>query len=150
MHIVLMAIKPQYTQRIFAGEKRFEIRRVSGRIGRGDVVVVYASAPVRAIVGAFLVQGVRRGSVEALWEAHEGDFGVSAEEYRGYCAGAREVSAIEVGPRVTVNSLSLAQLRERYDGFRPPQSYLYWRHTLAELIGWEEACAVTGLAQMTE
>lgn len=101
----------------------------------GDLVVVYASAPTMAVVGAFVVAGVERGTPEALWDKHSDDFGIEEEAYRSYFAGAASCHAIAVGDVFEVDPVPLAELRQRIDGFRPPQSYQWWRRGLGDLLG---------------
>jgi predicted transcriptional regulator len=135
VRVLLMSIKPTFSDRIFNGKKRFELRRTAVRIEEGDVVVVYASSPVKAIVGAFTVSGVKRGAVRQMWIHHGSDFGVSHDEYTSYFEGADEAYAIEVGARIPITPVSLDALRLRYEGFRPPQSFMYWARALDDLLG---------------
>jgi predicted transcriptional regulator len=130
-----MSIKPTFSDRIFSGEKRFELRRTPVRLEEGDIVVVYASSPVKAIVGAFTVSGIKRGAVHHLWRHHGKDFGVSHDEYTSYFDGVAVAHAIEVGERIQVEPVPLDDLRHRYDGFRPPQSFMYWAGALDKLLG---------------
>src|SRR5689334_10637728 len=130
-----MSIKPTFSDRIFSGEKRFELRRTPVRLEEGDIVVVYASSPVKAVVGGFTVSGIKRGDVQYL-RRHDGkDFGVSHAEYTSYFDGADVAHAIEVGERIQLEPVSLDDLRHRYDGFRPPQSVMYWVGALDKLLG---------------
>jgi predicted transcriptional regulator len=130
-----MSIKPKYSRLIFGGRKHFELRRTPIRVESGDVVVVYESAPVMAVVGAFVTDGVARGDVEHLWVVHGREFGVTALEYSSYFAGARTAHAIKVRKVVQVSPVPLDDLRGRFCGFRPPQSYAYWTRGLDALLG---------------
>jgi len=55
---VFMSIRPVYAYEILDGLKDCEVRTYSGRIGRGDLVILYASSPVKAAVGSFYVSFV--------------------------------------------------------------------------------------------
>lgn len=143
MKIVVMSIQPRYSRRIFEGEKRFELRRTPVKVSTGDVVVVYESAPRKAIVGAFVVGDVHRGGVSCLWRDLGTEFGVTDEEYRAYFDGAEKAHAIEVSKVVEVDPVPLEKLRKRFDGFRPPQSYMFWKDALPRLIGRTAARAIT-------
>lgn len=132
---ILMSIKPTYSRRILAREKSFELRRTPVKLQEGDLVVVYASSPVKAVVGAFTVAGVRRDSPDRLWADHSDAFGIEEADYLDYFAGADLGHAIEVGDVVTVDPVPLHRLRERIDGFRPPQSYQWWHGELEDLVG---------------
>lgn len=135
MRVILMSIKPTFSDRIFSGKKRFELRRTAVRLAEGDIVIVYASSPVKAIVGAFTVSDVKWGAVRQMWTHHGTEFGVSHDEYTSYFDGTDMVYAIEVGDRITIEPLSLDVLRHRYEGFRPPQSFMYWAGAPDELLG---------------
>lgn len=57
----LLSIKPEFVEKIFSGEKRFEFRKSAFR---QDIscVIVYATAPVCRIVGEFEVEDVLQAS----------------------------------------------------------------------------------------
>lgn len=74
-------------------------------------------------------------SVPELWDELAPRLGVTKDEYDSYFAGARAAYAIAVGTRVRIAPVPLHVLRQRRPGFRPPQSYMYLRENLAELLG---------------
>lgn len=119
----LMSIKPIYASRILGGTKRIELRRSAVRLVRGDVVLMYASSPERAIVGAFAVSGVSRRPIQELWNHYRRDLGVSEKEYASYFVGAEQATAIEIGKVVRLPPRSLQEIRAAIPSFRPPQSY---------------------------
>lgn len=124
--VMLMSIRPEYADRIFSGHKRFELRRQRPRIDEGDLVVVYATSPSQVVRGAFAVKRVVSLSAPALWEQFEPELGISRPSYDSYFSGCTTAHAIEVGEVRTWPPTSLPALRERFDGFRPPQSYMFW------------------------
>lgn len=144
MRTVLMSIKPNYSSRILAREKTFELRRAPVRMRAGDRVVVYASSPVKAVVGVFTVAGVRRDTPWRLWQEHADAFGVDEEDYRDYFAGSDLGHAIEIGDVVAIDPVPLHLLRQRIEGFRPPQSYQWWHGDIEDLIG-SGARKITGV-----
>ena len=66
---VLLSIKPEYVQQIFAGTKRFEYRRMIFKEKEVKTVVVYASSPVRKVVGEFTIGMIISKTPESLWLA---------------------------------------------------------------------------------
>ena len=52
---------------LFAGKKTAELRRVRPAVAHGDWVLVYASSPRKAILGAFQVKTTLERSPEDLW-----------------------------------------------------------------------------------
>ena len=65
--VALMSIHPEYANAILAGRKTVEFRK---RPIGDDVthVIVYATAPTGAVVGAFTVTGQDTTSLTRLWE----------------------------------------------------------------------------------
>lgn len=51
MATILLVIKPEFIERIFSGDKKFEFRRRVARRGV-DKIIIYATRPVCAVVGA--------------------------------------------------------------------------------------------------
>jgi predicted transcriptional regulator len=146
VRIAIMSIKPRYSAQIFARDKTHELRRTPVKIAAGDVVVVYASTPVKAVVGAFSVSSVERGSPASLWASHGSAFGVNAAEYFSYFSGAETGCAIAIGKVVEITPISLERLRATNEGFRPPQSYQWWKGGLRALVGDEEDRVVSELS----
>ena len=135
MRIFLISVKPTFSQRILDGTKKFELRRTTIRAERGDLAILYASAPTKAIVGAFVIGGVTTDNVEQLWLDHERHLGVSRGEFARYFEGREKGCAIEVQRVISLPPIHLDELRKRVIGFRPPQSYQRWSGELVGLIG---------------
>ncbi len=122
----LMSIRPRYAYRIFSGSKKYELRRWFGlRPEPGEIIVVYASGNVRAIIGEFTAGRVIYGEPEEVWRYIMGqrDHGVRRED-KEYIAGSRTAMAIEVlNPRLYPEPVSLYKLRNIIPGFNPPMSF---------------------------
>jgi len=126
MKIVLMSIKPRFAEEILTGVKRFELRAGSG-IASGYRVILYASAPIKAVVGEFTSGSVIIGSYEEVEEFMRSISvtGVSNEDFSYIRGKKRRVMAIEVlNPIKYCNPISLEELRRL--GLRnPPRSYQF-------------------------
>ena len=94
--VALMAIRPEFADQILEGVKRVEFRK---RALAADVtqVVVYASAPISAIVGAFSVRSQTTKHPSALWASYSEVGGISRAAYAQYFEGCECGTAIEVG-----------------------------------------------------
>ena len=127
-HALLISIRPQFVESIFAGTKTVELRRVKPRLQAGDLVVIYASGSMKGIVGAFEVEGVTAGSPVAIWRKHNSGSGLGKAEFDCYFDGTDVGYAIRIGKlwKLPV-PIPLGTLRKRRSGFRPPQSYHYWK-----------------------
>ena len=65
---VLLSIKPEFVERIFDGSKKYEYRKMLFKRNDINVVVIYASAPVKRVVGEFRIKDIFSESVDVLWE----------------------------------------------------------------------------------
>ncbi len=64
---VILSIKPEFAMQIFQGKKLFEFRRT---IFKKDVniVLVYASSPMKKVIGEFEINDIFYETTEDLWE----------------------------------------------------------------------------------
>ena len=84
-----------------------------------NVVVIYASAPVKRVVGEFRIKDIFSESVDVLWERTKEYSGISREYYLSYFQHKNIANAIEIGkikkykkrPRILV-------IRERHCSHR--------------------------------
>lgn len=131
---LLMSIRPVYTDRILAGEKRCELRRRRINARPGDIVIMYASAPRKAIVGAFRVGEVIARCHKTLWKERRKEMGISEEDYVSYFSGASVAYAMRITASISIGPVTLSQIRAHARGFRPPQSYMHWPETLNQVF----------------
>jgi predicted transcriptional regulator len=123
---LLVSLKPRFAEMILAGEKTVELRRVRPSIEPGALVVFYASSPVKGVLGTGRVAAIDTSSPSALWERHGSLSGLSRREFSAYFAGSDEAVAIALTDvRRLSKPVPLAELRRRWQGFRPPQSFRY-------------------------
>lgn len=129
---VLLSIKPRFAAAILRGEKRYEFRksRFARRSGR---VLLYATSPVRRIVGAFTVRGIVEDRPRALWTRCHDGAGIGRDELLRYF-GERETGvAIEVGDVEAFNPpVDPARLMP---DFVPPRSFRYFDAAIVENKG---------------
>lgn len=123
---LLISVKPQFAERIFAGAKRVELRRKRPRLTGGDRVMVYVSSPTKALAGEFTVERLLHAPTADLWLAVKDAAGVTQAEFDAYYEGADEGYAIFMSDSSRLDTpIGLDRLQEIWVGFRPPQSYMY-------------------------
>ncbi len=123
---LLVSIRPRFVERIFAGTKTVELRRVRPRIKAGDLVVIYASGNQKALVGAFQVGDLIAASPATIWRHYGSRTGVTKRECNTYFSGLMTGYAIEVARTWQLASpVQLETLRSQSGGFHAPQSYRY-------------------------
>ena len=55
---VLLSIKPEFVEKIFAGTKKYEFRKSLFKKSGVKYVVIYASAPIKRVVGEFEIDDI--------------------------------------------------------------------------------------------
>ncbi|MFY0409028.1 hypothetical protein [Solicola sp. PLA-1-18] len=135
-----MSIHPQYAHGILAGTKTVEFRK---RRLADDVthVVVYATAPVSAVVGAFEIEAQHTLDPTTLWETFQAVAGISRDGFFSYFAGRPHGTGIEVREAVAFDApLSLL---DDFEVKHPPQSFQYLaeHHARRTLAGMATASA---------
>lgn len=81
---VLLSIKPQYVERIFNKEKKFEYRRNVFKRNDVDTVVIYATMPVGKVVGEFKVSKILQENPIDLWQKTKEYSGIEEKDYKEY------------------------------------------------------------------
>lgn len=123
---LLLSIRPCYTDLILAGVKTIELRKRQPRVPAGTLVVMYASYPTCAIVGAFVLRGIIHHAPAELWIEHGPQLGVSKDVFERYYANHDQAFGLLVGDVMPLeHNVGLATLRKQWGGFQPPQSYRY-------------------------
>lgn len=120
--VALMAIHPQYAEAILDGRKRVEFRK---RPLAADVstVVIYATTPVKRIVGEFTVGRTVLARPSRLWEIAGEDGAIDPEAYTSYFAGSDNAAGLVVAAaRRYPRSVALAELEPTP---AVPQSFTY-------------------------
>lgn len=132
-----MAIHPEYAEAILDGRKQVEFRK---RPLASDVtlVVVYATAPVKKIVGEFRVAGHTIAHPSKVWARLHSIGEIDRSAFDAYYADADRAVAIMVGAASRYRRpIGLAELSPAPP---PPQSFYYIQsHLLDQLHGWQTA-----------
>jgi predicted transcriptional regulator len=138
-HALLISVRPRLAGMIFAGSKTVELRRIRPRVGKGDLVFVYVSSPIKALAGAFEVGDVVSDTPRSIWRRFNGGAGLSKREFDDYYEGTQKAFAIIIHQQWKLPiPVRLAKLRQRKDGFHPPQCYHYiCRQALSRMAGFE-------------
>lgn len=119
---ILLSIKPEYTQKIFSGEKKYEFRR-QRPISIIERAIIYECAPSKNIVGWFTVKRILSGSPKDIWKRCKNSGGIEREDYFAYCNGRKVIYALEIDRflqfRAPINPFEICS------DFRPPQNFSY-------------------------
>jgi len=116
-----LPINPEHVENILNGSKRYEFRRVKCK-RKIDKILIYATHPVKLIVGEVSVLDVIEDSKERVWEATSEFSGISEEFFREYFIDKQQAVAYKLG-NVTAfkEPITLDSLGVKF----PPQSFMY-------------------------
>lgn len=122
---VLLAVQPRFAAMLMAGTKPIELRKRFPSLTRGTVIFVYASAPVRSVVGTIVLDQVERCGLERVWRELVPSIGADKQYIRDYVADRREVTLLHLrSPKPFAAAIPLRDLRMLV-GIEPPQSFRY-------------------------
>lgn len=119
---VLLSIRPEFTEKIFSGEKLYEFRKQKPkeRIGK---VLIYESRRSRKILGWFSIRTIHSGSPEEIWERCKCQSGIEKESYLVYCNGKTVIYAIEIDQIFRFDQPM--NPNDIIPDFKPPQNFVY-------------------------
>lgn len=120
---VLLSIRPKFAEAILSGSKTFEFRRALFKDPKVRIVVVYASTPVRRVVGEFTIKRVLSMSPAGLWRKTSSGGGIDRSYFDDYFRGADVAHAIEV--HMVKRYREPRSLHGDYLVTTPPQSFRY-------------------------
>ena len=120
---VLLSIKPKFADSIFFGDKKYEFRKSIFKNDTVKKVYVYASTPVKLVIGEFEIEEIITSNPESLWEETMAHAGISKEYFDEYFDGRHIAHALRVG--ASNHYEKPKTLMEMFNISRPPQSFMY-------------------------
>lgn len=124
--MLFLSIRPQYADAIAQGKKTVELRRQRPRCQTGDWIAIYSASPKMQLEGVAKVGGVIDSSPIMIWQRFRADCGVSKAVFDKYFSGAKKAVAIQFSAYKPLKKpIPLSNLRDRWTGFSPPQSFRY-------------------------
>ena len=119
---VLLSIKPEFAMKIFSGTKKYEYRRAIFKNRDIGIVIVYATDPVRRVIGEFEIEHILYDEPQSLWLKTKNYAGISEKRFFDYFTNKLKGYAIKVKKAtmyddpLPLNSLQVSS---------PPQSFVY-------------------------
>jgi predicted transcriptional regulator len=142
---LVISIRPRHVEQIFAGKKRFELRRRFSTKWLGHRMNIYATEPAMQLVGQATVRSIIRNSPGEIWEKIGSELGCTLEDFERYTKGITEVYAIELDEikafRFPVCRKEIAEVLK--ESLVPPQSYCSLKRNNA----WGKAVSIANLLQ---
>ena len=122
---LFIAVKPEYANKLISGKKDIELRKMKPNVQPGDYVIIYASAPVKAVVGFGKVKTIIICNPQEMWNKHSGRLGIDIQRFNSYYNGYTKAIGIEFEMIKAVAPIVLSELRDVDPNFHPPQIYRY-------------------------
>lgn len=122
---VLLSIRPEYAERILDGTKKYELRRKIFSNRAVKRIIVYATSPVRQVVGEFEIDEIIETDIAELWKQTARDSGVGKTFFEAYFSGLSAGYAIKI-KRATRYRQPM-KLVDDFDIEYPPQFFMYLR-----------------------
>ena len=125
--MLLLSIRPNFADRILYGSKKVEFRRQHPRqIELGTRMLIYASSPVRALIGTAVVVEIVEASPEEAWNEYQAVGGIDHEQFNAYYEECDRAIVIRLSKPVRLSkAIPLEDLRCKWPGFHPPQQFVY-------------------------
>lgn len=141
-----MAIHPRYAEAILSGRKRAEFRK-RPLADDVDVVLIYATAPVKAIIGWFTVRSVVKTTPDNIWRTLRDVGEICQSDFAAYYAGCNEGVALLVGQAERLRKpIALSEISPSP---ATPQSFCYVsRSIMAQIDMTAEPLERTALAAL--
>ena len=125
MNTILLSINPEHVENIINGTKKYEFRRVKCK-RKIDKILIYATSPIKMIVGEADVLDVIEDSKERVWEATSTYSGISEQFFYEYYFDKQQAVAYKLGKVNTFsNPVSLDSVGIKV----APQSFVYLADT---------------------
>lgn len=121
MCTILLSIKPEYTNRILEGSKKFEFRRSVAK-RKVDRILIYSTAPEMKVVAMVEVIGVMKDSPKRLWERTRTHAGISRPKFMDYYANRSVAYAYQLGE---LQKFDTPKTLAEYGISAAPQSFVY-------------------------
>lgn len=119
---IILSIKPEFANKIFEGDKKFEFRRSIFKNKNVSKVIVYASSPISKVIGEFEIGEILFKDLNSLWNETKEFSGITEDYFYDYFIGKENGFALEV-KRVKRYKKELC-IKESF-GKVPPQSFTY-------------------------
>jgi len=138
--LIVMAFKPLYALKIVNGVKDCEVRTYFGNIEKNDLVLIYASSPMKAFIGIFKVLNVAVGYYDDIVNYLREDCKFFDEDNwhfveEHYSKSWRKLMVVKIGDvKVFPREASLHEVRKYIPSYRPPLSYVQASYELISVL----------------
>ncbi|OAV70416.1 50S ribosomal protein L22/unknown domain fusion protein [Bacteroidales bacterium Barb4] len=131
---LFISVKPEFAKKIIRKEKRIELRKVKPHVEIGDYVIIYASSPLKSVIGFGKIQQIIEMSPEKMWKQYSSLLGIDKLRFDNYYNGKEKAVGIKIKEIQQINPIHLEALRNIVPNFQPPQVYRYVSKEMCNII----------------
>ena len=122
---LFISVKPEFAEKIIAKEKKIELRKVKPHVKIGDYVIIYASSPMKSVIGFGMIQQIIETTPEQMWRKYSSVLGIDKPRFDNYYDGKARAIGIKIQEIQEIPPIHLENLRSVTPNFQPPQVYRY-------------------------
>lgn len=122
---LFISVKPEFANKIITREKCIELRKIKPRVRPGDYIIIYASSPIKCVVGFGRIKQILDITPIEMWNNHSAYLGIDENRFYSYFQGRNRAIGIEIETIKSITPITLAGLKRVDTNFQPPQIYRY-------------------------
>jgi predicted transcriptional regulator len=122
---LFISVKPEFAGKIITKEKTIELRKVRPNVNVEDYVIIYASSPIKSVIGFGIIQQIIDTSPDQMWKNFSSMLGIDKPRFDEYYYGKEKAIGIKIKKIKQITPISLECLRNATPNFQPPQVYRY-------------------------
>lgn len=123
---LFISVKPNYAFKIINGQKTIELRKNRPNVINGDYVIIYATVPIKTVVGFGKIKKIIETTPSKMWEQNSAKLGIDKVTFDKYYEGFGKSIGIEIYSICKFSiGVSLENIKKINPSFSPPQTYRY-------------------------
>lgn len=123
---LFISVKPEFAYKLIGETKTIELRKNKPNVNIGDFIIIYATVPVKSIIGFGRIKGIIDNTPEFIWDNYSEELGIDKSRYNEYFQNTNRAVGIEITSICKLPSaVGLDEIRRFIPRFSPPQSYRY-------------------------
>ena len=108
-----------------AKEKCIELRKIKPHVKAGDYIIIYASSPIKCVVGFGKIKQIIETTPAEMWSNYSEYLGIDELRFLNYYNRRNRAIGIEIETIKSVTPINLINLKKIDANFHPPQVYRY-------------------------
>lgn len=128
--ILLISVKPEFANKIVNGEKTIELRKSCPKVSPNDIVIIYSTVPIKAVIGICRVEEVLKMNPSSMWRNHRLKLGIEKKRYMAYFESNDTAIGIVLKSACQLETkIQLSAIKKLFPKFSPPQTFRYYSKT---------------------